>query len=346
MGSIKKIGVVLALLFLTIILFVITDSNDTCDTCSKTVEDKPSTENTLVIETPNKKMEVTSKSPPKAVQASEVKFNRHKKSKGKKGYQGDWCIANIELNEGDYRYAQDEIRDWDKAQGKAAVKDPYSSYSDERFEPNNSLVESYEALPLEQLKALANTSDKWAMITFVQNQFAGQSNKNDIARKLLVRGAPYFALEQLVIDHLVTAQTVYRQTGDLEKSRKHVIDALVYAYWGLDNYSVGGLNPYLSITSQEPFVTKLPLNILVANSDSDIKARYDKLTNWMQQERDKIGVQVPEVPRAAKNRFAEYIAINQLLARKQMDFLANLHITESNPITNTPCVKEYSLELK
>ena len=259
----------------------------------------------------------------------------------KKHYDDEWCIAKIELSESDYHYAQSQIEVWDELQGKSRAKSPYSSHANEMDYPNNSLIASYEALPLEQLESLAYSGDKWAMVTFVQNIFADEKQKDEIAKNLFVQGASYYALEHLVIHSLSAAKTSYRLSGSTQESIEHIKDALVYVYWGLENYSDGGLNPYLGIISREPFKTDLPVNMLLADSEKEIKSRYEELTQQIKEERNKHSIEVPSPPKAAQRAFAEKIAINRYLSGDEMSFLSDLHVTNNNLINNIPCVDDY-----
>jgi phage FluMu protein Com len=263
----------------------------------------------------------------------------------KKHYDDEWCLAKIELSESDYHYAQSQIEVWDELQGKSSAKSPYSSHADEMDYPNNSLIASYEALQLEQLESLAYNGDKWAMVAFVQNPFADEKQKDEIAKRLLVQGASYYALEHLVIHSLSAAKTSYRLSSSTQKSIEHIKDALTYVYWGLENYSDGGLNSYLGIISREPFKTDLPVNMLLADSGQEIKSRYEDLTQRIKEERNKHSIEVPSPPKAAQRAFAEKIAINRYLSRDQMSFLSNLHVTNNNFINNIPCVDEYLVNL-
>lgn len=260
----------------------------------------------------------------------------------KKQYEDDWCIAKEELNERDYLYAKQEIYDWDIAQGKMGIKGPNVDYPNKVLSPNHILIESYEALPLKELKSLVEQGDKWAMITFVQKFSANRQEKIDVAKQLLVQGGAYYALDALVIESIVQAKTLYRKTQSPQKSIEPIIDALVYTYWGLENYHTSGLIAYTSIITTPPFSEELyALDAQINAAESQISAKYKKLNNWVIEERAKQGIQVPQPSKAAIRHVAELIAVNQKIDPKVMTTLASLKITAFNPITDTPCVKEY-----
>ena len=168
-----------------------------------------------------------------------------------KQYSDDWCIANKELNESDLSYANAQVNDWNLLQGKARAKSPYSSYADEFSYPNNAMIASYEALPLEELRELAVNGDKWAMVAYVQNPFENESAKNKVAKELLVIGASYYALEQLVLSSVASAKTSYRKAGEAnQETLDHIVEALKYVYWGAQNYNLGGLEPFIATAWQ------------------------------------------------------------------------------------------------
>lgn len=254
----------------------------------------------------------------------------------------DWCIAEIELSESDKIIAKTQVDDWYEQQGRARAKSPAMSYADELSYPNNSLIESYEALTLQELESLAINEDKWAMITLVQNPFADQNVKEEVAKKLLIQGASYYAIEYLVIQSLTSAKTSYRVSDSIDDSIGHIIDALVYVYWGLEHYNDGGLTPFIGITSREPFKTELTVDILLNRYEGEVKSRYSELSNWIQEERNKLGINVPVVPPAAQRLFAESLAINLHLAREQMDFLESMKVNSNRtPLAKTQCVEAY-----
>jgi len=264
----------------------------------------------------------------------------------KKKYEDDWCKADVELSEDDYHFAKAEVEDWNLLQGKSRAKSLYATDVDEHHYPNNSMISSYEELPLEQLEELAIKGDKWAMITFVQNRTVNKELKNAIAQQLLVQGSSYYALEYLVTSSLAAAKTSYRRVGATQETIEHITKALTYVYWGVAQYNDGGLNPFIGITSNEPFKSKLPLELILPNIEQAIETSYTELERKINEERATLGVISPDVPKAVKRMFSQNISVNKHLASNTMDILSGLDVTNSHFLKNNACVDIYLADLK
>ncbi|NQZ11845.1 MAG: hypothetical protein HRT35_32230 [Algicola sp.] len=272
--------------------------------------------------------------------------NASQPQSGKKHYDDDWCIAKDELSESDYNFAQTQLQDWDEFQGKARFSSPSMSHADELMYPNNNYIESYEALPLEQLESLAVKGDKWAMVTFVQHPQANMKVKDEVAKQLLVQGASYYALQELIFNSIVAAEMSFERADGRQAAADHVIEALAYAYWGLEHYNEGSLGTFIALTSVEPFKTKFPLELVLANSEKKIENSLKKLTNSIQQARAEAGIDIPQAPSAVQKSFAKHIAIRESISKKHMDLLRSLNIANNNRIQITPCVNKHLADLK
>ncbi|MCL1050087.1 hypothetical protein L2755_10675 [Shewanella abyssi] len=256
----------------------------------------------------------------------------------KKSFDEEWCLANIELDPNDILLAESQVEDWNEYQGRASAKSYNAMDFDDESYPNNSFVASYQELPIEQLELLASGGDKWAMVTLLQSSYGNTKLIDEIANKLLVQGASYYALEYLVIRTLSTAKTNFRRTGDVQEATEHLVNALVYAQWGVDHYNVGGLTPYLAITSRDPFEGHIEANMLLVNSNEKVKQRYQALSKWIEGEQEKLGIIVQVPPKAAINDFAGTIAILRSMHPNRMTFISELGITDSDRFNTTPCV--------
>lgn len=337
----------------TLALAIYSYFSQECDSCGQAKVTKADAANSLVE--PNGQITLTSKDKGDK-ELSKKLFekgryldktdNEPQERLAKKKYDDDWCIANIELNESDYNFVKTQIDDWDEFQGKARANSTHSSYTNELLYPNSNFISSYEALPPEQLKSLAIGGDKWAMVAFIQSEYTDSPLKDEIAKKLLIQGASYYALEHLVIRAVSAAKTSYRRFGANQNTIDHMIDALNYAYWGLEHYNVGGIGPFIANVSREPLKSNLPLEWLLSNSAKDIKNSYAELANWIQEEREKQGIVVPDAPKAVQKGFSKNMAIRQYLSKNEMDILSTIKITNNDPLRNDPCVDKYLADLK
>ncbi len=257
----------------------------------------------------------------------------------KKNFDDGWCNANTELSPNDVLLAENQVEDWNEYQGRARAKSHGSIDLDDESYPNNSFVTSYQELPIEQLKLLAAGDDKWAMVTLLQSAYGDAKLKDEVANKLLVQGASYYALEYLVIKTLSTAKTNYRRTGDVKEASEHLINALVYAQWGVEHYNIGGLTPYLAITSRDPFEGGIEPNALLVNANKEVKQRYKEFSTWIDDEQLKLGITVQNPPKAAINEFAGSVAILRNMHPNRMAFISEMRVTESDRFNTTPCVE-------
>ncbi len=263
-----------------------------------------------------------------------------------KQYSEDWCIADIELNERDLAYAKTEVNDWNVFQGKARAKSPTSSYVEEVGYPNNSLIISYEDLPLEEQRQLALKGDKWAMVAYVQNPFADNETKDEIAKELLVIGASYYAIEQLVLSSISSAKTSYRKAGEAnQETLDHIVEAVKYVYWGAQNYSFGGVGPFISNVSREPIKSDLPIELLLPSMEDKIKSSYQELASWVNREREERGIDLPDVSKAVKNEYAKNLAIRKQLSSNEIELLSELNVTTENVFSNSSCVSQHLANL-
>jgi len=271
--------------------------------------------------------------------------NLPKRKPREKQYSDNWCIADLELSDRDLGYAKTQVNDWNVLQGKARSKSPYTSHAGEEGYPNNSLILSYEELPLEELRKLAIKGDKWAMVTYVQNPFADNEIKDEVAKDLLVQGASYYALEHLVLSSISAAKTSFRKEGANQETINHITEAVKYVYWGANNYNLGGVGPFVSNVSREPLKSNLPMDILLPSLENEIRSSYKELTSWVNRERERRGIDVPDAPKAVKNEYAKNIAIRKQISSDQIELLSGLKITNDKLFGNTSCVNEYLAHL-
>ena len=66
------------------------------------------------------------------------------------------------------------------------------------------------------------------------------------------------------------------------------------------------------------------MELLLPLLEGDIKASYQELTSWVNSEREKRGIDVPEAPKAVKNDYAMHLAINKKLSSNELTLLSEL----------------------
>ena len=271
----------------------------------------------------------------------------HKKP-STKHYDDNWCYANKELSASDYEFAQTELKDWERFIGKARAGNSAMAGRDDTSFPNNSFIESYETLPINQLQEQALQGDKWAMVAFLQDSrpsFAeGDVVKDKIAKMLMVEGGAYYALEHLVLRSLSAANTSISQSKQ-DEAIEHVTDALAHVFWGLEHFNDGGLGPFIAGTSGESFKLHMQLENLLPSSVEKIRNKLEGLTNRVNEQRAAQGIDMPQAPTAVRKMFAKNIAIIERRAKRTFKLLRSLDIANNDRIASTPCVKKYIADL-
>ncbi|MCL1137590.1 hypothetical protein [Shewanella pneumatophori] len=263
-----------------------------------------------------------------------------------KRFDSGWCVEDLELSSADRLLAESQIEDWDEYRGRARVKTASSINLDDADYPNNFFVAPYQELAISELEALAMSGDKWAMVTLVQVSQGDLNLKHKVAKQLLIQGASYYALEYLVIEALSAAKNSYRQTGNIEQSHEHIIDALSYVYFGLNTYSTAALTPYLAITSSGYYKENISSYIDIKGLQPQIEGRYLALSNKVKRDQNNLSIQTAQPSRAIKNEFYRSIAIHELSYDKVLAEIAFSPIGDTASIMSAPCLKENSAKLQ
>ena len=260
----------------------------------------------------------------------------------KKSLNDDWCNAKEELSLDDFNYITAEYNDWQIHLGKARIKDDYFiGFNDDGLVlPNNEYVESYQELSVDKLEERAFEGDKWAMVAFLQKgTFNQRKKKTEIANRLLVQGASYYAINSLVINELVFAKANYRR-NEQEKTVEHMVNVVAYIMLGLKDYNESGLNTYLAaMTQDEQFLGPLAPSLVLADSEDDIKARYLELKHSINQTREELGISVPRPPAGIKPLFNNHLVAVRYGSEDAVQFLNDMKITPEVDLELTPCIK-------
>ncbi|ACJ30313.1 hypothetical protein swp_3623 [Shewanella piezotolerans WP3] len=265
--------------------------------------------------------------------------------KARKSFDDAWCNAVKELSPEDIILAESQVADWDEYQGRASMKSASEINLDDANHPNNSFVVSYQELPKAELKELASAGDKWAMVTLVQEAYGDKEFKYQIAKQLLVEGASYYALEYLVIQELSAAKSSYRRSGDTKEATDHIISALTYAFWGVENYNIAGLSTYLGVSSRGYFDGYIGPDVVLAHSSELVKQRYNQLSTWVESEREILGITASQPSKGAINNFALNVAIRRNMHPERVEHLSEFNVTENDRLSSTPCVSEFMVSL-
>lgn len=257
----------------------------------------------------------------------------------KKEFEDDWCLARAELSMADQMLAQTEQQDWEVLLGKATVKQHDSPQYAQSWYANNEYMHAYESLPAEELQIIAEQGDKWAMVAFVQHGRAKAAIKDEIAKKLLIQGASYYAIDRLVTSALVDAQ-VYADKRNMEATTESVIEAMAYMYWGLEHYNDGGLISFIAITASEPFASQFPVASVLKDSQQAIEQRLQEIKQSVDKQRAALDIEMPEPTAAVKKLFRQSIAIKEISSKEQLDLYRSLDISANKTIAMNACIEK------
>lgn len=345
MDKLKIILVITALCFAALLVTsAINENGLTSDCVENCMEDYSPTSETVESVKPSKLQEKASQATPSGSEEITTQHIDVNKLDSTLAVEDEWCVAEQELSQSDLVYANLEYQEWQVQIGKASIKAGEAIYLDNTNYPNNEYVAPYQEMALHELQELANEGDTWAMVTLVQSWKADDVLKRDIARKLIVQGNTHYAIEYLVTSELAAAKSSYRSSGDLNASKEHIINAVSYVIFGLDNFSDGGLIAYAgNISMDELFKGPLNPSFILASSKDEIQSSYSKLVESIEKERIDRQVYVASPPKSVMSFFQKDLAVirSSLGSGNTIDFLAELDVATNVTLEKTPCVEKH-----
>ncbi|MFC3120851.1 hypothetical protein [Agaribacter flavus] len=261
----------------------------------------------------------------------------------------DWCEPEEELNDKDIQYAATIEQDWNEYVGLSYREMPDIGYGDEVFDRYNGYIAPYTDLPIDELEKLALGGNKWAMVAYVQDDrfIVSPPEQKEVARQLLITGASYHAVSFLILEELVEAQANFRKTKSYETSREHLINAIAYLFFGLQNYHTSALNAYFgNISSNEMFTGVLNPSYVLAGAEEEIKARYESLVSEIEQERNEQAITVEKPPEVVRKLFTFDLAIYQFHHPEIIEWLKDINITSDVDLGETDCTHKHMQRLK
>ena len=265
----------------------------------------------------------------------------------KKQFNEEWCDPRVQLSGSDQQLVEVERRDWQLALGKVKASLVQSSQFIESSHPNHEYVAPYELMPYEELRTLADNGDKWAMVTFMQRVKPLDKLRSKVAHQLIMQGASYYATQFFTNNAIARAdvairnfdeKTANKQIAAKAKATKLLINAVAHAYLALEQYNIDGLHNVLLGTDKEPFISVLPIEQLLAESEPQIKQRLNQLRAIQQHYRAEQGFEAAEPSATVKKLFANDLALVERNYGKKLDLLRNLSIDGNERLQRTECV--------
>ncbi|GLR70789.1 hypothetical protein [Agaribacter marinus] len=259
-----------------------------------------------------------------------------------------WCIPSDDLRIEDQDFVAALQNDWMEYSGVAYIKQNDAVYDDDQNHPNNVFVAPYQEMPIEEIKDLTLLGDKWAMIAFLQKSTMDYRDEQyAAAMNLLAIGASYHAIEYLIISELASAKTSFRRTKTLDKSREHMINAVAYTIYGLNELNISALTAYAgNISQDELFQGVLNPSLTLADAQGDISIRYETLLRDIKEARQAQGISPQDPPEEVKKLFARDIASFKFRRKEAMEQLYTALAPSHLSTDNTECVDRHINNLR
>ncbi|MDU0353945.1 hypothetical protein RS130_08395 [Paraglaciecola aquimarina] len=258
-------------------------------------------------------------------------------------YEDNWCIASEDLSEDDIYRAEEERKDWSLKRGMHFIHKDTADY--EAFKLNNEYVEPYQELDVETLIEFGNKDDRMALITLMQREDVKPSERSSAAKKLVILGDTDMGLQQLVIEHLVSAAFRFseQKQADLQVKRD-LIDALALVELGLKRRNPAALNTYLMFADSEELLHGLvPDNVLSSNDLLEISKRTRQHIEAIDTERNNKNlpsIDEEDIPRIAQTMFNEDLAIIYDEYEGLLDESRVIQQWNDSYLQKTPCLEK------
>lgn len=264
-------------------------------------------------------------------------------SSTKIAYDDDWCIAFTDLNQQDFAYFEQEIKDWNIIRGRI-LPNTYAG----RVRGNNEssqyiapYMEASYATIWQQIKA----DNEFAMIAALYRPdfHLDLELQRKIALKLVVKGHTSTALSHLVTIELIHAKAMYKPNSQINKDiLPHLYRAIAYTIYGIKNFDLNPTFAYLDIIGSADFPLELKPRYTFGTNNR-IQESVDLLTQWIEKERDNEDLQLPtadEFPKAVKHDFERRLATLHLEFDKELhDLQTLLPEATSTLLANSECVQ-------
>jgi hypothetical protein len=183
----------------------------------------------------------------------EIALTRENESKAEiahnsMSFEEDWCVANEDLTNTAYRQSIAAIEEWERLQGLYFVDSEYK-----KNPPNSEYISLYQAIDMPTLIQYAKNDDTLAMSVLLQRsrelpifEEKTQQLLKEMTEKLLVRGELFRSVTGLINSEIVAAKQRFRKINKIDNIIiDHILSALTYVGYGLENKSILGLEAYL-----------------------------------------------------------------------------------------------------
>ncbi|WP_111979994.1 hypothetical protein [Algibacillus agarilyticus] len=261
-------------------------------------------------------------------------------------FEDDWCFRS-ELTKDDIQYAKFQKNEWDLARGSLNFSTRKNSRS-KNFTDNDALALSYKVMNKADLITSAKSGDVIAKIALLKRRGLSRKTKINLAHHLLVEGKTGNALVFLVAQKVGPLNRVIRSGREFtEKHKSALMNALVYANFGLERYDDSALLALMAPTKQNQ--TLKLLSMLTPEDMETVELRLQKFKSRIDEKRLEKGyppISDIEIPKIAKHDFEWNMGFWFNEAGEEMRLYRDLNASHIEQLTESECTKRVSEQLK
>ena len=258
-----------------------------------------------------------------------------------KSIDDDWCIANTELAENDFRLAQEQKREWDLARGDLSLA--FVEANPEA--PNAEYLQPYIELSRDDLIAHAQNDDKHALLLLSQRHDIDSKDRERAAKQLVVLGHTSKALSYLIVREMSQAQVAFQKADAVvPEVKKHIANILSFVKYGLTRKDPAALLTYLMFVERhrKGQLGFDPESVLSDEELSRIDAHTQKLVDMLDSRRAKRylqPIQEVEIPAIAAHDYDYELALAHHLYDTYLTNSRTIEVLYPEATERSPCVE-------
>jgi hypothetical protein len=264
-------------------------------------------------------------------------------------YEDDWCSVYSDLNSTDKNFAYEALEDDAAAKGNIII----GKYGDREINLGQTeLIKPYMESSLEDLYFYIENDNPHAIIAALNREDIPLKKQTSIAKKALIFDLTGEPLNLLVILHMVEAERLYKKNGKIfsNDAKNQVKMALAYAFYGLNRFSINGLQQLASDATQNKSEEYIMFDPSKSFTEDDINDSLNIVSRIKEDvnshRRDKLLQPLSkDVSKITKHRFERDLG---LLYSLQPEFTKRYSKMFSSYIPNlekTSCVSKYAQQL-
>ncbi|WP_395339369.1 hypothetical protein PN836_014355 [Ningiella sp. W23] len=241
--------------------------------------------------------------------------------------EDEWCFAVTELADDQIVRYLELKSEWDVQRGDISMTNPFvdavnsgtSSIPAIAFLTSNGnnehLLAPYREMSLRELRASANSNDRYALLAIVDNPSINPTEKVEAARKLLHFGDTASSLRTLTTMELLYASFDYEEKGAMTMDiQEKILNALTYIHYGLSRKDTSALLAYLQLVRDNPIFNKelAPNVVLSENALSKIDQNVKQLVAAIDESNirnNMMPISDIEIPKVAQHSFEASIVV-------------------------------------